>query len=110
MGMAAGQLAGGWFADTVGWRWAFGALVAGYLIVGVLLWREVAQQAATATVHSAAAPRQGFAAQVRTGLGVPWARIVLATVFVEGWLVFGGLEVVPADGKRGGVGKGGEVR
>ncbi|MCD0506203.1 MFS transporter, partial [Bordetella petrii] len=97
LGMAAGQLAGGWFADTVGWRWAFGALVAGYLAVGLLLWREVARQAATAaSVPAEAPPRQGFMAQVRTVLGVPWARIVLATVFIEGLLVFGALAFAPA--------------
>ncbi|MBO9357005.1 MFS transporter [Bordetella petrii] len=94
LGMAAGQLAGGWFTDTVGWRWAFGALVVGYLIVGALLWREVGRQAARPAAE--AAPRQGFAAQVRTVLSVPWARIVLATVFVEGLLVFGALAFVPA--------------
>jgi len=96
LGMAAGQLAGGWFADTVGWRWAFGALVAGYLIVGLLLWREVAQQAAASAARPAPGPRQGFAAQVRVVLGVPWARVVLATVFVEGLLVFGALAFAPA--------------
>ncbi|HYG44258.1 MAG TPA: MFS transporter [Bordetella sp.] len=96
LGMAAGQLAGGWFADTVGWRWAFGALVAGYLIVGVLLWREVGKQAVAAPANAAAMPRQGFAAQVRVVLGVPWARIVLATVFIEGLLVFGALAFAPA--------------
>lgn len=29
LGMATGQLAGGLFADTLGWRWAFAALVCG---------------------------------------------------------------------------------
>ncbi|WP_028354908.1 MFS transporter [Bordetella petrii] len=98
LGMAAGQLAGGWFADTIGWRWAFGALVAGYLVVGLLLWREVGRQSAdaAATTAPAAAPRQGFVAQVRTVLGVRWARIVLATVFIEGLLVFGTLAFAPA--------------
>uniref|UniRef100_UPI0033404254 MFS transporter n=1 Tax=Castellaniella defragrans TaxID=75697 RepID=UPI0033404254 len=95
LGMAAGQLAGGWFADTLGWRWAFGALVVGYLAVGLLLWREVARQAATAAAGPAA-PRLGFTAQTRTVLGVPWARIVLATVFMEGLLVFGALAFAPA--------------
>jgi len=99
LGMALGQLVGGWFADSIGWRWAFVALVVGYLAAGVLLWREVARQAATAAAAGAAPPappRQGFAAQVRTVLGVPWARIVLATVFVEGLLVFGALAFAPA--------------
>jgi len=99
LGMALGQLVGGWFADSIGWRWAFVALVVGYLAAGVLLWREVARQAATAAAAGGAPPappRQGFAAQVRTVLGVPWARIVLATVFVEGLLVFGALAFAPA--------------
>src|SRR5690606_27224921 len=43
LGMAMGQLAGGLITDTVGWRWAFVLLVVGYVMVGALLLREVAQ-------------------------------------------------------------------
>lgn len=94
LGMAAGQLLGGWFTDTIGWRWAFAALVTGFLVVGVLLCREAAAQAPH--VAAGAAPRQGLLAQARTVLGVPWARVVLAIVFVEALLVFGALAFVPA--------------
>ncbi len=97
LGMAAGQLAGGIFADTVGWRWAFAALVCGYLLVGMLLHLEVRRQrAAGQGLVDPNAPRQGFLAQARLVLGVPWARIVLITVFFEGMLVFGALAFAPA--------------
>jgi MFS family permease len=36
-GIAIGQLLGGVFADTVGWRWAFVFLAMSYLVVGSLL-------------------------------------------------------------------------
>ncbi|WP_415807443.1 MFS transporter, partial [Bordetella muralis] len=47
-------------------------------------------------VASQSGPRHGFVAQVRTVFGVPWARIVLVTVFLEGLLVFGSLAFAPA--------------
>ena len=56
LGIVGGQLMGGLFTDTLGWRWAFGfmALLFG-VVAGLLLadWRR--QQAATAM-----APRLGF--------------------------------------------------
>ncbi|MFY3653533.1 MFS transporter, partial [Achromobacter xylosoxidans] len=97
LGMAAGQLAGGLFADTLGWRWAFAALVVGYLVVGTLLQLEVRRQRALGLgVVDPNAPRQGFVAQARLVLGTPWARVVLATVFIEGLLVFGALAFAPS--------------
>ena len=96
LGMSAGQLAGGLFADTVGWRWAFAALVCGYLIVGLLLRQEVRRQQAAGRPGLAAGARQGFVAQARLVLGAPWPRVVLATVFIEGLLVFGALAFAPS--------------
>lgn len=105
LGMSLGQVAGGVFTDTIGWRWAFGALAAGYVIVGTMLWREVQRQDAAAPAQpdeqagpdTAGVPvaRHGFVAQVRTVFGVSWARVILATVFLEGLLVFGALAFVP---------------
>jgi predicted MFS family arabinose efflux permease len=101
LGMSVGQVVGGWFTDTIGWRWAFGFLVVGYLVVGTLLLREVKRMSAqgargTHLGAGAAAPRLSFVAQVRTVFGVPWARVVLVTVFLEGLLVFGSLAFAPA--------------
>ncbi|WP_459616870.1 MFS transporter [Bordetella sp. 2513F-2] len=96
LGMSAGQLAGGLYADTLGWRWAFGTLVVGYLAVGMLLLREVRRQAAAGIGAGVPGGRAGLLAQGRMVLGVPWARIVLLTVFIEGLLVFGTLAFAPA--------------
>lgn len=96
LGMAAGQLVGGLFADTLGWRWAFAVLVVIYLVVGTLLYRELRRQAASGQTGAAGAARTGFVAQARLVLGTPWARVVLATVFFEGLLVFGTLAFAPS--------------
>jgi predicted MFS family arabinose efflux permease len=95
-GLAFGQLAGGWFSDTLGWRWAFGTLVVGYLVVGILLAREVRRQAALGHGAGGNACAGGLIAQGRQVLGVPWARVVLVTVFLEGFFTFGALAFVPA--------------
>ncbi|WP_454690413.1 MFS transporter [Achromobacter aloeverae] len=90
VGMAAGQLIGGLFADTIGWRAAFATLAAIYLAAGLLLMRLAPARAAAA---QSGAP--GLLAPIRSVLGYPWARAVLLTVFLEGALVFGVLAFVP---------------
>ena len=94
-GMTAGQLAGGLFADSpLGWRGAFGALSAGYLIVGILLLARVR------SIPSVSAAQEGslFAFAQRYGqvLSVPWARAVLALVMAEGVFLLGALAFLPA--------------
>ena len=55
-----------------------------------------ATQTAAAGITSRPATPHGFVVQVRTVFGVPWARVVLLTVFLEGLLVFGSLAFAPA--------------
>lgn len=95
LGMAFGQVAGGLFADSLGWRWAFAALVVGYVAVGALLLQEVRRQRRHGAAAAAGAGGS-FVAQARRVLGVPWARVVLAVVFFEGLLVFGTLAFAPS--------------
>ncbi|MET0185949.1 MAG: MFS transporter [Achromobacter sp.] len=96
LGMSTGQVLGGVFADTVGWRWAFALLVVGYLVVGVLLQRELRRQRDTHDVPTGGQARPRFVAQAAVVWRTPWARVVLATVFIEGLLVFGSLAFAPA--------------
>ncbi|MEI2417148.1 MFS transporter [Orrella sp. JC864] len=91
LGMAAGQLIGGVFADTLGWRWAFVFLACIYLCVGALLAIMRPPRQSQATGAGA-----GFLRPMAEVIATPWARVVLATVFVEGALVFGVLAFVPA--------------
>lgn len=90
-GIAIGQLLGGVFADTVGWRWAFVFLAMIYLVVGSLLIsrrRHVVEVPASGGVRLLDPVREVWAQ--------PWARIVLVVVCLEGAFVFGPLAFVPA--------------
>ncbi|OZI77490.1 MFS transporter [Bordetella genomosp. 12] len=96
LGMAAGSLAGGLFADTIGWRRAFLVLVLGYIVVGLLLLAELRRQKTLGLFVQRGKAGQGFLAQARRVWSVRWARVVLVTVFFEGMLVFGTLAFAPA--------------
>ena len=97
LGMICGQFVGGFFADTLGWRWAFVLLAAVYFASGLLLRMEISRTPRIdAPAHGGAPARLSFARQIQAVLRVRWARIVLTTVFVEGMLVVGALAFVPA--------------
>lgn len=92
-GMMAGQLAGGLFADSSwGWRGAFGTLAAGYTVVA-LAFAASARMPPPATGASA---RLAFASQLHSVIAVPWARVVLLSVAVEGVFLLGPMAYLPA--------------
>ena len=114
LGVACGQFIGGLFADTLGWRWAFGALGACYVVSGLLLQWELRRLARVAKGGADAADNQGadaradgsatattarpsFIVQARKILADRWSRVILVTVAIEGAIVFGALAFVPAD-------------
>jgi len=96
LGVIGGQFIGGVFADTLGWRWAFGFLALTYLIVGWLVLRESNSNHSTRHTPAHGAPRQGVLAQAAQVLAVPWARVILSVVFLEGMAIFGGLAFIPS--------------
>jgi predicted MFS family arabinose efflux permease len=91
LGVSAGVLLGGYAADHLHWRTPF-AWIAIYFALGgaLLLWlnRQLPARARkTALPQGSAFKRMvGEFAQV---LAVPWARVVLLTVFAEGASIFG---------------------
>lgn len=92
-GLALGQLLGGIFADTIGWRWAFVWMAAVYFLVGGLLIsrrRSVPEKAHT--------PTQGarIFGPLKQVVSTRWAVMVLVIVSIEGFFVFGPLAFVPA--------------
>ncbi len=96
LGVVGGQFIGGLFADTLGWRFAFAFLALIYLVIGAAVWRESRVNAIvrqTVVVNKASA---GVVPQIILVLKMPWARVVLAVVFLEGMLVFGPLAFVPS--------------
>lgn len=96
LGIVGGQFIGGVFADTLGWRWAFGFLAVLYGAIGLMVWRESRRNPVTQPPARDAVPHTGLLAQVSAVCSVPWARTILLIVFIEGVLVFGALAFVPS--------------
>jgi MFS transporter, YNFM family, putative membrane transport protein len=95
-GLVGGQILGGVLGELVGWRAVFWLLGALFLLVGLLLLAELRSSRVPAPVLttsiSPAALTRGYALL----FGRPWARIVLATVFVEGFLFYGAFTFIGA--------------
>jgi predicted MFS family arabinose efflux permease len=88
-GLGAGAAVGGVAADQALWRWPFAVITAWMLVVGLIL---------LAASRSDPVPRragQGNFRELMKVLQVPWARVVLATVGIEGFLVMGAFAFVP---------------
>ncbi|ODT36792.1 MAG: hypothetical protein ABS55_05100, partial [Lautropia sp. SCN 70-15] len=113
LGLILGQAMGGLLADTLGWRSAFVLLAVIFAMAGWKLRAVVragasaarssetptAQGSTTAATAAQAAPIEpppaGALARYALVLGVPWARVILAIVAVEGLLAFGALAFIP---------------
>jgi predicted MFS family arabinose efflux permease len=95
-GLVGGQILGGVLGELVGWRAVFWLLGGLFLLVGLLLLAELRSSRVPAPVLtpsiSPAALIRGYALL----FGRPWARIVLATVFVEGFLFYGAFTFIGA--------------
>jgi len=98
-GIAGGQLIGGAFADTLGWRWALGSLVCVYFVVAALLFAELWRN--RSIDRRPDAPGSGaagghFLAQTLALFSIRWARVVLISVFLEGMSFYGVLAFIPS--------------
>jgi predicted MFS family arabinose efflux permease len=92
-GMMAGQLAGGLFADSAwGWRGAFASLAAGFTIVAVAFVAKVRIPAPPAGDGG----HRSFISQLRAVVVVPWARVILLSVAIEGIFLLGPMAYLPA--------------
>lgn len=92
LGMSAGLVIGGVLTDTLGWRWSFVLLALMYVVVGVWLLRQL--KGVPETERNPGGFR--IIEPLATVFALPWARVVLLVVLIEGALVFGGLSFVPA--------------
>ncbi|TXL68624.1 MFS transporter [Zeimonas arvi] len=98
LGLILGQAMGGLLADTLGWRSAFVLLAAIFAMAGWKLRAVVragVQAAPAAPAATVEPPPAGALARYALVLGVPWARVILAIVAIEGLLAFGALAFIP---------------
>ena len=98
LGIVGGQLIGGLFTDTLGWRWAFGFMTLLFGAVGTLLLSDLRQQSVKPHSPGSQGPlapvdRPGFMAQMLGIITGPWSRVVLMVAFVEGAAGFGVLAI-----------------
>jgi YNFM family putative membrane transporter len=125
VGMIVGQWAGGFFADTLGWRSVFAALALLFAVVGVLMRVDLRRTGGEAVVprdtvragsahatpiHAADMTRDAarrsrdaadgspdtYAARIRAVVSVPWARRILGLAFVEGGFAYSAFAFVPS--------------
>jgi predicted MFS family arabinose efflux permease len=89
-GLALGAAVGGIAAENVEFRWPFGVLAA-WLGVCALMILTIAQQDPAPPPE----PGSGFLRSAGEILGMPWPRVVVGSVFVEGMLVFGATAFIP---------------
>ncbi len=96
LGMVAGQIFGGVLGDLVGWRGVFFLLGGLFLAIGGLLLVELRSGRVPPPILSAKISPAAVIEAYGLLLGRRWARIVLATVFVEGFLFYGAFTFIGA--------------
>ena len=92
LGMIGGQIIGGIFADTLGWRLAFVFLAGIYATVALMFHLGRAHMPPDRRAGRAGAT---VSAQIRTILEDPWARTIVLISFLEGAAVFGAMAFIP---------------
>jgi predicted MFS family arabinose efflux permease len=90
LGLGAGSAVGGIAAEHAQWRWPFAILAVWLLASAIFLLRESRRDPAPRS-----APGGHFFRDLLRVLEARWARVVIATVCIEGTVVFGALAFIP---------------
>lgn len=96
LGIVGGQILGGVLGELVGWRAVFLLLGGLFLVMGALLAIELRSTRVPPPVLSGSIRPASLIRGYAVLLGRPWARVVLATVFVEGFLFYGAFTFIGA--------------
>lgn len=90
LGLGGGAAVGGFAAEHAQWRWPFAALALWLFASAILLFRESRRDPAPKL-----SSKSHFFRDLLRVLESRWARVVIATVCVEGVVVFGALAFIP---------------
>lgn len=90
LGIASGQLIGGFAAEHLSWRAPFFALAAWFAVSAIVLVRMNRRSEGPAVQAGPRRPVADLLAVFR----IPWARVIITTVFLEGVLLFGPLAFI----------------
>ncbi len=97
IGVIFGQVFGGVIGELVGWRAVFPLLGAVFLVMGGLLLAELGRGRLPPPRLAERLSLALTAAGYRLLLSRPWARVILAIVFIEGFLFYGAFTYIGAD-------------
>ncbi len=96
MGLVGGQVLGGTLGELVGWRAVLALLGALFLVVGLLLALELRSSRVPAPFLTSSISPAAILRGYRLLLGRAWARVILVTVFIEGFLFYGAFAFIGA--------------
>jgi len=98
MGIFGGQIMGGVFVDTIGWRWAFALMAMLFFSAGCLLWSQRKKVALLFASHHEApnSRHQPFYQKLIQVLSIARARTILLMVLIEGACAFGLIALSPS--------------
>ena len=97
LGLVSGQVLGGLFTDTVGWRWGFAFIGAVFLLTGCWMWLDAHARPRQATPHGLHVnepPAQAPWRQALEVLSQRRPRRILGTVLLHGASVFGAMALL----------------
>jgi len=97
IGIATGTSIGGWLGELYGWRAAFAALGVLYVLIALLLFRELRINPHTRRAGGNPASIRGAFGRMALLVRRPWVRVVLASVAAEALLFYGALAFVAYD-------------
>ena len=96
-GVILGQVFGGLIGEYLGWRAVFPILGLIFLLVGGLLFKELGSENLPPPKLSPPISLQSLIAGYLGLARLPWARVVLTIVFIEGFFFYGGFTFIGAD-------------
>lgn len=91
VGIAVATTVSGWLGEHYGWRAIFFVLTGLYLLTAVLLWSELRGNPITRHVPGPAEALSAAFLRMFRLVRLPWVRVILVVVFLEGAMFYGPL-------------------